>query len=173
MRPPGARRPGPGGPGRVTYWLVPVLSGRALWRPRLALAQAWLWFGGMVIFSNSLHRLGLMSMPRRTSIGAAPYVQPEWKPLLPLVGIGGAILFASALPYFAIIGMTAFASKREAVERPAFAEALSGPADAPAFLDRLAPWVGAALVLILLAYGPTIWHLSVSTPFSSPGFRVW
>ena len=157
----------------VTYWLVPVLSGRALWRPRLALAQAWLWFAGMVVFSNTLHRLGLMGMPRRTSMGAVPYMQPEWKALLPLVGIGGMILFASALLYFVIIAMTAFVSKKAAVERPAFAEALSGPADAPAFLDRLAPWVGAALVLILLAYGHTIWHLTFDAPFSSPGFRVW
>ena len=157
----------------VTYWLVPLLSGRRLWSPRLALAQAWLWFGGMVIFSNTLHRLGLMGMPRRTSIGAVPYMQPEWKTLLPLVGAGGIILFASALLYFLVLAMTAFASKKEAVERPAFAEALSGSADAPVFLDRLIPWVGGALVLIFLAYGHTLWHLATGSPFNAPGFRVW
>jgi cytochrome c oxidase subunit 1 len=62
----------------ITYWLVPMLRGRALWSRRLALVQVWLWVGGMVIFSNALHRLGLMGMPRRTMIGAAPYVQPEF-----------------------------------------------------------------------------------------------
>ena len=76
----------------ITYWLVPMLRGRALWSRRLALVQVWLWVGGMVIFSNALHRLGLMGMPRRTMIGAAPYVQPEWKPVLPLVAVGGTIL---------------------------------------------------------------------------------
>ena len=69
----------------ITYWLVPMLGGRALWSRRLALVQVWLWVGGMVIFSNALHRLGLMGMPRRTMIGAAAYIQPEWKPVLPLV----------------------------------------------------------------------------------------
>lgn len=43
----------------------------------------WLWFGGMIVFSNALHRLGLMGMPRRTMIGASPYLQPEWKAVLP------------------------------------------------------------------------------------------
>src|SRR5215470_12178269 len=70
----------------ITYWLVPTLRGRALWSRRLALAQVWLWLGGMLIFSNALHRLGLMGMPRRTQITAAPYVTPEWKAVLPLVG---------------------------------------------------------------------------------------
>ena len=81
----------------VTYWLVPMLRGRRLWSARLAHASVWLWFGGMVIFSNALHRLGLMGMPRRTMIGAAPYVQPEWQAALPLVAVGGGILFVSAL----------------------------------------------------------------------------
>ena len=26
------------------------------------MAQAWLWFGGMIIFSNALHRLGLLEI---------------------------------------------------------------------------------------------------------------
>ena len=57
----------------ITYWLVPYLSGRALWNRHLALVQVWLWFIGMAIFSHALHRLGLMGMPRRTMIGSASY----------------------------------------------------------------------------------------------------
>jgi cytochrome c oxidase subunit I len=69
----------------VSYWLVPYLRGRALWNRQLALAQAWLWFVGMGIFSHSMRRLGLLGMPRRTMIGASTYLglQPNWQADLP------------------------------------------------------------------------------------------
>ena len=157
----------------ITYWLVPLLRGRALWSRRLALAQAWLWFVGMIVFSNSLHRLGLMGMPRRTMIGASPYIQPEWQSALPLVGIGGTILFVSAILYFANIVLTVVASREPGPVEVAFAEALSGPEHAPAIFDRWRPWVALAFVLIAIAYGPVLLRLFATTPFNTPGFRVW
>ena len=157
----------------ITYWLVPVLRGRALWSRRLALAQAWLWFGGMIVFSNALHRLGMMGMPRRTMIGAAPYLQDSWRPVLPLVGIGGTILFVSALLYFVNLGLTLWASREPAAAVPPFAEALSGPEHAPAILDRWPPWLAVAAVLIAIAYGPMLIHLVMTTSLNAPGLRVW
>jgi cytochrome c oxidase subunit 1 len=157
----------------ITYWLVPHLAGRALWSPRLALSQVWLWFAGIMVFSPVLHELGLRGMPRRTMIGQISYMQPEWKSLLPLVGIGGALLFASAVLYFLNLVLTAVASRR--VEQPAleFAEALSGADQAPAFLDRWRPWLVLAAILIAVAYGPTLARLAVTTPLDTPGLRVW
>lgn len=157
----------------ITYWLVPALCGRALWSRRLALTQAWLWFGGMVVFSNSLHRLGLMGVPRRTMLGAAPYLQTEWKAALPLVGVGGTVLFVSALLYFLNLGLTLVASREPAPAMPAFAEALSGPEHAPAILDRWRPWLALAAALIAIAYGPMLFRLATTTPLTTPGFRVW
>jgi cytochrome c oxidase subunit 1 len=157
----------------ITYWLVPMLSGRALWSRRLALVQVWLWVGGMVIFSNALHRLGLMGMPRRTMIGAAAYIQPEWKPVLPLVAVGGTILTLSALLYFANLALTLVVSRAPYPHGLMFAEAMSGPDHAPAIFDRLRPWLVLAVVLIVLAYGPSLAYLLATTPFDSPGMRVW
>jgi cytochrome c oxidase subunit I len=157
----------------ITYWLVPHLAGRALWSRGLALAQAWLWFGGMLIFSPTLHELGLRGMPRRTMIGHVSYMQPQWKTLLPLVGIGGAILFLSALLYFLNMALTVTVSRRAPQPALEFAEAISGPDHAPAFLDRWRPWLVASAILLLIAYGPTLFHLITTTPLNTPGLRVW
>jgi cytochrome c oxidase subunit I len=159
----------------ITYWLVPYLSGRVLWSRHLALVQVWLWFIGMAIFSNSLHRLGLMGMPRRTMIGSASYLglQPDWQGVLPLVGLGGTLLFISSLGYFLNIVMTVAASRQPAaVEIPA-AAVLAGPEGAPRILDRWWPWPVVAGLLILLAYGPTIAELVSTSRLSAPGYRVW
>ena len=157
----------------VTYWLVPMLRGRRLWSVRLAHASVWLWFGGMVIFSNALHRLGLMGMPRRTMIGAAPYVQPEWQATLPLVAVGGGILFVSALLYFLNMALTVTVSRVRYEGEVPFAEALSGAEHAPVVFERWRPWLALAVILVVLAYGPVLLRLAVTTPLDAPGFRAW
>jgi cytochrome c oxidase subunit 1 len=156
----------------ITYWLVPLLAGRALWSRRLALVQVWLWFGGMAVFSNALHRLGMMGMPRRTLISAAPYLQPAWTHVLPLVAVGGTLLFVSAMLYFVNLLLTATRGRRETSEVP-FAEAMSGPDHSPVLLDRWRPWLALAVVLIVIAYGPTLVRLVATTPLATPGLRVW
>jgi cytochrome c oxidase subunit 1 len=159
----------------ITYWLVPYLRGRALWSRPLALVQAWLWFIGMAIFSHALHRLGLMGMPRRTMIGAASYLalRPDWQAVLPLVGLGGTLLFLSALGYFVNIVLTVAASRQPAAVDIPRADAMAGPEGAPRLLDRWWPWLALAGVLILLAYGPPLAEMVSTTPLRSPGYRVW
>jgi cytochrome c oxidase subunit 1 len=157
----------------ITYWLVPHLAGRALWSRGLALAQVWTWFVGMIVFSNAMHRVGMLGAPRRTMLGAAAYVQPEWRAVLPLVGIGGAILFVSSLLYFLNLVLTLVASRAPAPAVPQFAEAMSGPDHAPPILDRWRPWLVLAGVLIAVAYGPSLLRLALTTPLTTPGLRVW
>jgi cytochrome c oxidase subunit 1 len=157
----------------ITYWLVPVLRGRGLWSRRLALTQTWLWFVGMTMFSFALHDLGMLGMPRRTMISLATYIQPSWRGIMPFVAVGGSIMFLSAMLYFLNLLMTCIASRQPAPEPPAFAEALSGPEEAPAFLDRWRPWLVLTAVFIIVAYGHTLWHLVSDTPMNVPGMRVW
>jgi cytochrome c oxidase subunit 1 len=82
-------------------------------------------------------------------------------------------MFLSMMIYFLNIVLTLTASRR--AEQPAleFAEALSGPDHAPAFVDRWRPWLVAAGVLIAVAYGPTLLRLATTTPLNTPGLRVW
>jgi hypothetical protein len=58
------------------------------------------------------------------------------------------------------------------VEFPS-AEAVSGPEDAPAILDRWRPWLVGTLALIALAYFPPLVAQLASLSLTSPGFRPW
>ncbi len=160
----------------ISYWLIPYLTGKKLWRPNWALAQAWLWFIGMIVFSNSLHILGLLGAPRRTPLNAAPYIPPEWNSRLLQAGLGGAILFVSAILYLVVIIATVTSKvKVTASEQvvPPVAEALQDPATSPAWLDRWTPWLVGMAVLIVIAYGPQLYEQISNIALNSPGFRVW
>ena len=62
----------------------------------------------------------------------------------------------SALLFFLNIVLTMSVSRRGEQPIPQFAEAISGPEEAPAFLDRIGVWVTIGVGLIILAYGPTV-----------------
>jgi cytochrome c oxidase subunit 1 len=158
----------------ITYWLAPYLSGRQLWSPKMALAQAWTWLIGMGLFSHFMHELGLRGMPRRTDIGSAPYVQDDWRLYLTIAMVGGLIMFVSAIFYYTNMIMTLTRGK-PLTAQPEWpqARALSGPEDAPAILDRFTPWLLIAAALILANYGPILWDLISNAALNVPGRRVW
>ena len=157
----------------ISYWLVPHLAGRALWSRRMALVQCWIWFVGMLIFSTVLHELGLRGMPRRTMISQAAYFQPEWKALLPWVGVGGTLLFISGILYLLNLLLTVTVSRAPAAAVPDFAVATAPAEEGPAVLNRLRPWVVVAVVMVVIAYGPTLARLVATSQLNVPGFRVW
>ena len=159
----------------ITYWLIPRLSGKELWSVRAAQLQVWLWIIGVAIFSSSHHFLGVrFGVPRRTMLGAAPYLSPEWNPLLLVSAVGGVLLWASLMLYFVIVLGTVFASRKMAqpVEMPV-AEAVRDGQETPAWLDTWKPWLIVTVALILLSYGPPLADLVRNADLSSPGLRAW
>jgi cytochrome c oxidase subunit 1 len=158
----------------ISYWLVPYLTGRKLWQPKLATIQAWIWFVGMIVFSSAMHQVGLEGAPRRVPLGLAPYVPEAWKSRLLFVGIGGAILFISGALYLTVMLMTALNMEKveTEVEVPV-AEALQDPAQTPVWLDRFAPWLYGSFALVVVMYGPQLFELIKNISLTSPGFRVW
>jgi cytochrome c oxidase subunit 1 len=157
----------------ISYWLVPHLTGKPLWRPKWALAQTWIWFVGMVVFSNAMHVLGLLGAPRRTPLGQAPYVPDEWSSNLLRMSIGGAILLVGVVLFVWIVARTAFGKERlpegETVDIP-IAESIRHPQLTPVWLDRWRPWIIGTVVLIVIAYGPQLWDQIANAEYSSPGF---
>lgn len=158
----------------IAYWLVPKLTGRQLMTRKLALAQGWTWFFGMLFFSNAYHTLGLyFSVPRRSALGSAPYASAAWTPQLYESVLGVLLLLVSViLFYIVIIGTVAFGKKlTQPIEMPV-AEPLD-PKPCPAWLDTWQPWLTGAVALVILAYGPMLYQLISEIRLWSPGFRVW
>jgi cytochrome c oxidase subunit I len=159
----------------ITYWLIPHLTGKTLWSERAARIQVWSFVLGMTVFSASHHFLGLRyGVPRRTMLGAAPYLSPEWHPWLVAAALGGILLWASLMLHFAILIGTVFNSQKLAapVEMPV-AEAVRDSAETPAWLDAWTPWLVATIVLIFVSYGPPLAHLIANVELTSVGVRVW
>ena len=43
----------------VAYWMIPYLTGRALWGRKLALASSWIYTIGVLIFARGMISAGL------------------------------------------------------------------------------------------------------------------
>ncbi len=161
----------------ISYWMVPYLSGRALRSPKLALVQAWTWFVGMIIFSNAMHVLGLLGAPRRTPLGDAAYVPEEWNGHLLRVSIGGAILLVSVLMYGWVMVKTMMGPKIDPSLVPTvpIAESIRSPQLTPVWLDRFKPWLIAAALLLVIAYGPQFVDMLLNMNLNAPGtdFVPW
>ncbi len=142
----------------IAYWLTPYLERRELWSRRLALFQAFLYFFGVMIFSHALEAGGVMGMPRRTDRVHASYRLAAWKIPGILTGVGGTLMFASAMLFFFILVMTIVAGKKTSQRDLPFTATVQAP---PTIgwqprLDRLSYWVLASVVLVIAVYGPFI-----------------
>ncbi|RQG92813.1 b(o/a)3-type cytochrome-c oxidase subunit 1 [Natrarchaeobius halalkaliphilus] len=141
----------------VTYWFLPQVTGRELWNRSVALGQVVLWFVGMTFMSNAMHRAGLLGVPRRTA--EPQYEGVTFEAAVGSVGeldaqiaLGGILLTLSLVLFFANVIGTAFNGRSDTLPANGYAEALSGPEDAPLVLDNLKLWTAIAVVLVIFAY---------------------
>ena len=160
----------------ATYGLVPALSGRRLFAPRLALVQIWLWFAGIAIMSVAMHWAGLLGAPRRTSdvtyFGAQGAA--TWHGQMVWASVGGTIVAISVLLFVIVATGTFLADVHP--KRPRTAEFASTNEDAlatPAVFDQLFRWGLVAIVLAVLAYaGPVAGQIQAHA-YLAPGMRTW
>ncbi len=158
----------------ILYWLLPYTTGRALWAPKLAVAQAWTWFIGVLIFSRGMHWIGLLGAPRRTQLGSVIdlYGTSEWRVASLMTGVGGTIMFISIVMFVLVVVMTAYFSKQRVETDMPIAEAASREYT-PGWLNNWRPWLAVTIALLVLSYGPALVTLIGNAQFTSPGFRVW
>jgi cytochrome c oxidase subunit 1 len=141
----------------IAYWLVPYLTGRALFSRRIALASAWIYTIGVLIFARGMISAGLEGMPRRIFRAQATYNNPAWDLGGALTGIGGSLMFLGVMLFFLVIGLTIlWGRKGEAPRDIPVSETLTAPSRIgwEPSLDRLGLWFAAAALLVAIAYGP-------------------
>ncbi|HEU5087021.1 MAG TPA: cbb3-type cytochrome c oxidase subunit I, partial [Roseiflexaceae bacterium] len=93
----------------VAYWLIPYLTGRKLWNPRLATASSWVYTIGVLVFARGMIDAGLEGMPRRIYRAKAAYDNPAWDLGGILTGIGGTLMFVGIILAFVVLAVTIFA----------------------------------------------------------------
>jgi len=162
----------------ISYWLIPQITGKRLQHRRLAMVQPYIWFVGMTLMSNAMHRAGLAGLPRRTAepmfqeAGSAPF-DPAVGTVAEMrlqIAIGSTLLFL-ALAMFLVVMFGTWLGKSGAAPlsvNGSIPAPLSGPEGSPRVLDNLKVWTAIAVVLVALAYGLPIWSI-VSDGLLTPG----
>lgn len=161
----------------VTYWLFPQISGKRLQYRTAALVQPYLWFFGMTLMSNAMHRAGLAGVPRRTAEPQYPDTPAvAFEGVVGGIGemrlqiaIGGTLLFVSLLLFLWVLGTTWLGPRGGQLSVDGvIPPALSGPESGPLVLDRIWLWMAIAVVLVILAYALPLWGLAADG-LLSPG----
>lgn len=157
----------------VSYWLIPHLTGRALWSSRWALVQVWTWFVGMAVLGRGMHWMGLAGAPRRTYFSRATYMDfTTWDWAGFLTAVGGILLTVSGIIYLYLMAMTIWRSRRPANVVVPEAKPLIPVKHMPAALDRIAPWVLVTVVLVAIAWLPTLIDIARHHP-TVMGWKLW
>lgn len=169
-----------GGPVALTflgaaYWLIPKLTGRALWQPRLALLQVQTWFVGMLLMSISMHYAGLLGAPRRTAevAYAGSHIAATWQPYMIAAAAGGLLLTISVAMFAMVAVGTLFVNDKSEDMHAEFAVAEAGGEPSPAIFEHLFRWGAVALLLAVAAYSGPLGELLRNPGFLAPGMRTW
>ncbi len=143
----------------ISYWLVPQVTGKRLRLRAAAAVQPYVWFIGMALMSNAMHRAGLTGVPRRT---AEPQYQDvtftgvvgSMGEMRLQIAIGGTLLFVSLCLFLGVMTATWLGYRGHDLRIDStIPEPLSGPQAGPRVLDNLWLWTIIAVLLVALAYG--------------------
>jgi cytochrome c oxidase subunit 1 len=160
----------------VSYWLVPQVTGKRLKHRTIAALQPFIWFIGMVLMSNAMHRAGLAGVPRRTAepefnvvdvafegvLGG--YAEMRWQ-----IAAGGVLLTVSLLLFLYVMATTWLGRRGGQLDvNGAIPEPLSGAEHSPRVLDNLKLWLAIAVVLVVLAYSLPLFDM-VADGIFAPG----
>ncbi|OIU68709.1 cbb3-type cytochrome c oxidase subunit I [Rossellomorea aquimaris] len=160
----------------ISYWLVPLVSKRTLTQKmnRLGIIQTITWTVGMIFMAISMHWIGLLGSPRRTSYTTYGdhAAALSWDPYLFLIAIGGTLLFIGVLLQVYIVLNLMFWAPKGDTEFPI---ADSDPKDGktPYWTEKWGRWIVIMLLLVAMGYVIPIVDFIMNAPPGSPPFRTW
>ena len=159
----------------VSYWLVPYLSKRVLTPKinKLGLIQTAMWTIGMVLMAGSMHIVGLLGAPRRTSFSTYGdhAAALGWDIYMTLVVIGAIFLIIGViLQVYNVLHMMFLAPKGE-TSFP-IAEAQEGEVT-PYWTERWGIWIVLLVIIVAMAYVVPLTSMIVHAPPGSPPFKTW
>ncbi len=161
------------------YWLLPNLTGKPIsdGQRRLGLAVVWLWFTGMMVMALGLHWQGLLGVPRRTYISQVPEAYAHTGVPMVFNALAGIILLVALLLFIYGLFSVLLQGRREVALAEAevpFTEVLSnGDGQSVQAMDRIGFWFAVAVILVLLAYGPTLIQLFSNLNLVPTPPKVW
>jgi cytochrome c oxidase subunit 1 len=162
----------------ASYWLVPQVTGKRLRGKTAAVVQPYLWFVGMTLMSNAMHRAGLAGVPRRTAEPQYQNVAFEGvvggiTEMRLQIAVGGILLFVSLSLFLWVMFQTWRGSKAASIEVNGTIPApLSGPEHSPRVLDNFKMWTAIAILLLILVYALPLAGMLLNPPPGSVPFPV-
>ncbi len=149
----------------MTLFLILQLAGKDLKLKKLTLSVPWIWMLGIFISSGSTFVTGLQGMPRRTNLGlslldpASPMYHPEWLTPSVIALVGGILMSLAMLIYFVVVFATLLAKSKlkwsdSVVLKLPMSDVVHD--EKVSWVENFTPWVVAAIVAVIIAYGPPI-----------------
>lgn len=162
----------------ASLYIIENTTGKQIKFGKLKVLMPYMWVIGVLFLSFGMSIPGLEGMPRRTNLGltytnpSVEFFKSNWKLFSQISVIGGTIMFISMVIYFVIFFGTLLSksSKEENSIHFPTAQALHEYNSPKGALDSFKPWLAILIVLILIAYIPTLKDVSKATFQNSPPY---
>lgn len=160
----------------ISYWLVPYISKRTLTPKmnRLGVIQTIIWTVGMLFMAGSMHWVGLLGAPRRTSY--TTYGENAtalgWDPFMILIAIGGTLLIVGVILQVYAVFHLMFRAPKGDTEFP-IADKEDDDTSTPYWTERWGQWIVLLLLLVAMGYVLPLVEFIIDAPPGSPPFKTW
>jgi cytochrome c oxidase subunit I len=144
----------------ITFWILPMITKRKLFAPKLALGHVYTWLFGMLLFAGTMGRGGFAGATRRTDLGGAgAYISDAVGFWMNWAALSGAILLVSSvLLYIVLIGTAFFGKPIEEADEEQVPVAPGSPDDeyAPSFMENWRLWVTVIIITNVIMWLPVL-----------------
>ena len=124
----------------------------------------------MMIFGYTYGAAGLLGVPRRTDLGAAPYINEQAIPYLNASAISGVLLLISAILFLVNIVGTLFLSKAPLTEEAPFDTHVA--TKSPLWMEKWGLWLTIVAILCVIAWVPVFLEvIDFTNGFQTPGYN--